>query len=98
MLDKLRIDFTKSRPRQTNDNALVECKNGAVVRKTMGYSHILQKHAAAINRFYAETRNPYLNFHHPCCFASPSAFCAHIGGNIIKTAIRQGMRRFMLEK
>jgi len=35
----------------------------------MGYSHIPQKHAAAINGFYSETLNPYLNFHRPCYFA-----------------------------
>jgi hypothetical protein len=69
MLEKLRIEFTKSRPRHTNDNALAECKNGAIVRKTMGYSHIPQKYATAINRFYAERLNPYLNFHRPCYFA-----------------------------
>jgi len=67
--EKLRVEFTKSRPRQTNDNALAECKNGAVIRKFMGYSHIPQKHATAINRFYSETLNPYLNFHRPCYFA-----------------------------
>ena len=69
MLEKLRIEFTKSRPRHTNDNALAECKNGAIVRKTMGYSHIPQKYATAINRFYTEVLNPYLNFHRPCYFA-----------------------------
>jgi transposase InsO family protein len=69
LLEKLRIEFTKSRPRQTNDNALAECKNGAIVRKIMGYSHIPQKHAAAINRFYSEALNPYINFHRPCYFA-----------------------------
>jgi len=69
MLEKLRIEFTKSRPRHTNDNALAECKNGAIVRKTMGYSHIPQKYATAINRFYTELLNPYLNFHRPCYFA-----------------------------
>ena len=69
LLDKLRVEFTKSRPRQTNDNALAECKNGAIIRKFMGYSHIPQKHATAINRLYAETLNPYLNFHRPCYFA-----------------------------
>lgn len=69
LLDKLRIEFTRSRPRQTNDNALVECKNGAIIRKVMGYSHIPQKHATAINRFYTEVFNPYLNFHRPCYFA-----------------------------
>ena len=69
LLEKLRIEFTKSRPRQTNDNALAECKNGAVIRKTMGYSHIPQKYATAINDFYTEALNPYLNFHRPCYFA-----------------------------
>lgn len=69
LLEKLRVEFTKSRPRQTNDNALAECKNGAVIRKLMGYSHIPQKHATAINRFYTETLNSYLNFHRPCYFA-----------------------------
>ncbi len=69
LLEKLRVEFTKSRPRQTNDNALAESKNGAVIRKIMGYSHIQQKHAAAINQFYTDTLNPYLNFHRPCYFA-----------------------------
>src|SRR5487761_2400222 len=69
LLEKLRVEFTRSRPRQTNDNALAECKNGAVIRKVMGYSHIPQKHATAINQFYAEALNPYLNFHRPCYFA-----------------------------
>jgi hypothetical protein len=69
LLDKLRVEFTKSRPRQTNDNALAECKNGAVIRKLMGYSHIPQRHATAVNHFYTEQLNPYLNFHRPCYFA-----------------------------
>ncbi len=59
LLEKLRVEFTKSRPRHTNDNALAESKNGAVIRKIMGYSHIQQKHATAINHFYTETLNPY---------------------------------------
>jgi hypothetical protein len=69
MLEKLRVEFTKSRPRQTNDNALAECKNGAVIRKLLGYSHIPQHHATTINRFYTDQLNPYLNFHRPCYFA-----------------------------
>ena len=69
MLNKLNVEFTRSRPRHTNDNALAESKNGAVVRKIMGYSHIPQKYADAINRFYADVFNPYLNFHRPCYFA-----------------------------
>ena len=40
LLDKLRIEFTKSRSRHSNDNGLVESKNGSVVRKLYCYSHI----------------------------------------------------------
>ena len=36
LLEKLRIEFTKSRSRHSNDNALAESKNGAVVRKLFG--------------------------------------------------------------
>jgi transposase InsO family protein len=43
LLGKLFIEFTKSRARQTNDNALVESKNGAVVRKLFGHAHIPQR-------------------------------------------------------
>ena len=50
-LQKLLIEFTKSRARQTNDNALVESKNGSVVRKAFGYSHIPQHWAPLINDF-----------------------------------------------
>ena len=68
MLDKLRIEFTKSRARRSNDNALVESKNASVVRKHLGYSHIPQRFAAAVNRFTCEVLTPYLNFHRPCFF------------------------------
>jgi transposase InsO family protein len=69
LLDKLRVEFTKSRPRHSNDNGLAETKNGAVVRKHFGYAHIPQHCAAAVNAFCAEHLNPYLNFHRPCLFA-----------------------------
>jgi transposase InsO family protein len=69
LLEKLRVEFTKSRPRHSNDNGLAETKNGAVVRKCFGYSHIPQHFAFAMNAFCAEHLNPYLNFHHPCLFA-----------------------------
>jgi transposase InsO family protein len=68
LLNKLLIEFTKSRPRQSNDNALVESKNGAVIRKQFGYVYIPQKHAQVINRYCLEHLNPYLNFHRPCYF------------------------------
>ncbi len=69
MLEKLRVEFTKSRPRHANDNGLVETKNGAVIRKHLGYAHIPQCFATAVNAFCAEYLNPYLNFHRPCLFA-----------------------------
>jgi len=68
LLGKLLIAFTKSRARQTNDNALAESKNGAVVRKLFGYSHIPQRWAPLINAFNQEHLNPYLNYHRPCFF------------------------------
>ena len=66
LLNKLLVEQTKSRPRHSNDNGLVESKNGAVIRKLMGYGHIAAEHAEAIGRFYKEELNPYLNFHRPC--------------------------------
>lgn len=66
MLQKLLVEQTKSRPRHSNDNGLAETKNGAVVRKHMGYGHIESEHASAIGRFYQEHFNPYLNYHRPC--------------------------------
>jgi hypothetical protein len=70
MLKKMLIDQTKSRSRRTNDNALVEGKNGAIVRKYLGYSHIPKRNAKKINAFYREYLNPYLNFHRYCGFAT----------------------------
>ena len=68
LLNKLNIRQTKSRSRQTNDNALVESKNGAVIRKHMGYAHIPRKYAREINEFYQIHLNPYLNFHRHCAY------------------------------
>src|ERR1700676_3103463 len=66
LLNKLLVEQTKSRPRHSNDNGLVEAKNGAVIRKHMGYGHIASAHAETIEAFYERHFNPYLNFHRPC--------------------------------
>jgi transposase InsO family protein len=66
LLKELLIEQTKSRPRKSNDNGLVESKNGAVIRKHIGYGHIAAVHAQDIDRFYQRSFNPYLNFHRPC--------------------------------
>ena len=68
LLEKLLIEFTKSRSRHSNDNALAESKNGAVVRKLFGYEHISQRWAPLINDFNQQYLNPYINFHRPCFF------------------------------
>ena len=67
-LQKLLIEFTKSRSRQTNDNALAEGKNAAIVRKQFGYVHIPQKWAPQINDFNVDYLCPHINFHRPCFF------------------------------
>lgn len=66
LLNQLLIRQTKSRPRNSNDNALVETKNGAVIRKHMGYGYIDASHAERLQEFYRHHFNPYLNFHRPC--------------------------------
>lgn len=69
LLTKINATLTKSRPRHSNDNALAETKNGSVVRKHLGYSHIPQHHAHVINAWCLRWLTPYLNFHRPCGFA-----------------------------
>jgi transposase InsO family protein len=66
LLEKLRIEQTKSRAYHSGDNGLVESKNGAIIRKHIGYGHIDAKHAAALDQFHREHLNLYVNFHRPC--------------------------------
>jgi Integrase core domain len=70
LLEKLRTEQTKSRPRKHNDNALVESKNGSVIRKHMGYDHIVRSDAPIINAYYLLWFNDYLNFHRPCAYGT----------------------------
>lgn len=70
MLNTLLIQLTKSRPRHSNDNALVETKNGSIIRKWIGYLFIDQKFARELNEFYFGAFNDYLNYHRPCAFSS----------------------------
>ena len=69
MLNKLHIELSKSRSRHSNDNALVESKNGSIIRKFYGRNFIDQKYAGLINDFNKEYLNVYLNYHRPCGFA-----------------------------
>ncbi len=68
LLKKPLIELTKSRARHSNDNALVESKNGSIIRKHLGYSHIRQHLAPLVNQFHQDYLNPYINYHRPCFF------------------------------
>ncbi len=68
LLNKLLIRFTKCRARHSNDNGLVESKNGSIVRKQLGYAYIPQVCAELINEYNRAFLNPYVNFHRPCFF------------------------------
>jgi transposase InsO family protein len=69
LLGKLLIEQTKSRAHRSGDNGLVESKNGAIVRKHMGFGHIAARHAGAVDQFHRRYLNPYVNFHRPCAVA-----------------------------
>ncbi|MEK7536164.1 MAG: integrase, partial [Patescibacteria group bacterium] len=60
------IRQTKSRSYHSNDNALVETKNGSVIRKNMGWEHINRSLVEDINNYYKNYFNIYLNYHRPC--------------------------------
>ena len=68
LLDKLRIGFTQSGSRKSNDNALAEGKNAPVLRKLFGHGHIPQRWTSLINDFRRQYLNPYINYHRPCLF------------------------------
>lgn len=70
LLNDMLVEFTKSRACKSQDNALVEGKNGAIIRKHIGYGHIPAIHAERVQKFYTAHFNPYLNYHRPCGFAT----------------------------
>ncbi len=72
LLNKLHIELTKSRARRSNDNALVECKNGHVIRKLLGHAHIPPDCASVVNDFNRHHLFAYVNYHRPCLFAQRS--------------------------
>ncbi len=70
ILERLLIKQTKSRSRKSTDNALVEGKNGSVIRKHMGRNFIDKSKAGVINEFYMSYFNIYLNYHRVCLYAT----------------------------
>lgn len=71
-LQKLLIKQTKSRSYHSNDNALVETKNGSVIRKNMGWEYINKSLVFDINNYYKNYFNIYLNYHRPCGYPTIS--------------------------
>jgi transposase InsO family protein len=69
LLCKIHVELTKSRSRHSNDNALVESKNGSIIRKMFGRNYIDRKWARVINEFDKNYLNIYVNYHRPCAFA-----------------------------
>ena len=68
MLDKLQAEFTRSRPRHSNDNGLVESKNAHVVRTHLGHEHIPAGRAGLVHDFARDIPSPFPDFHRPCLF------------------------------
>ena len=60
--------FTKFRPRHSNDNALVESKNGSIVRRWLGHIHVPHALVPQVNAFLRGSLRPLLNFHSPRLF------------------------------
>ena len=52
LLGKLLIEQTKSRAHHSGDNGLVEAKNGAIIRKHIGFGYIDAQHAQAVDQFH----------------------------------------------
>lgn len=70
MLNRMIIKQTKSHAKKTNDNVLVESKNGSVIRKHIGYRHIPKRYASSIPEFYKQYFNVYVNYHRPSGFST----------------------------
>ncbi len=83
LLNRLHIPtFTKSRPRRSNDNALVESKNGSIVRRWLGHVHVPHELVPRLDTFLRDSLCPLLNFHRPCLF--PTAVTSD-SGRVTKT-------------
>ena len=74
LLQKLHVgEFTKSRARRSNDNALVEGKNARVVRRHLGHEHIPARFADDVDAFARGHLSPFVNFHRPSLYATEYA-------------------------
>jgi len=70
LLNRLCIEQTKSRARQTNDQALAEGKHAVTVRPVYGKTHIPKRYAGKMNDFNRAYLHDFVNFHRKCGFAT----------------------------
>lgn len=68
LLSRLCIKQTKSRPRHSTDNGLVETKNGSVIRHFIPRGYIAKDKYREMNEFFFTYFHKYLNFHRPCLY------------------------------
>lgn len=68
LLSRLSITQSKSRPRHSTDNGLIETKNGSVIRHFMPRGYIAKDKYEEMNEFFFSYFHEYLNFHRPCLF------------------------------
>jgi hypothetical protein len=83
------IEFTRSRPYHKNDQAWIEQKNGAVVRRLVGYRRFEGMAAdEALSRLYAASRL-FVNFFQPSFKLKEKR---HLGSRVISVTTRQKRR------
>ena len=59
LLSRLHVPtFTKFRPRRSNDNALVESKNGSIVRRWLGHVHVPHELVPSLDTFLRDSLCP----------------------------------------
>lgn len=67
LLNELLIkEYNRSRPYHSNDNALIEMKNGYIIRKHFGFGYIPKEYTDKFNIYLDTFFNQYLNFHRSC--------------------------------
>jgi len=79
----VRVLSTKSRAYHWGDKGLVEAKNGAVVRKHIGFGYIDAKHAEWVDRFHLE----HLNLHRPSAVPKVLTIARRVHGGHGKIAV-----------
>jgi len=70
LLNKLFLEFSKTRSSQINEDALVEANRVSINAKRYGHQHTLRDYASQSSTFNQTALFRYVNFHRPCYFAT----------------------------